>query len=104
MNRCPQLRQPSSRWSADELSGSLDRTIIIQIVMASFRKPHELFRFMSEREQTLAQHDRDRWIMGALHDEQRHLYPRDTLIGSELVPHQQAQRHEPEYRRGHVHG
>src|SRR6185437_15401429 len=98
----PRPQEPSTRGSADELSGCLNRTIIVQVVMASFRKPHELFRFMGEREQMLAQSDRNCWIAGAMHDQKPGRDTRYARVGSKRIPDQPTYRHESKPRGRHV--
>src|ERR1700686_1574717 len=55
---CVKHRQPSAIWSIDKMPGRFDRTIIIEIVMTAFGKPHESFRLVGKREKTLPMKDR----------------------------------------------
>ncbi len=85
-----------------KLSRGFDRTIIVQIIVASFGKPHELFRFMGEREQSLAKSDRNGGIACAMHDQERSRDTRNALVGAKLIPHQPAHRHDSKPRAGNV--
>src|SRR5207248_8196534 len=89
-------------WGADELSRHCGRTKIIEIVVAALRKTYELFWLTREREQPLAEHNRDRRIMFAVHDQQRHIHTGDALVGAKWIAHDEAHGKERKHRRGDV--
>lgn len=53
-------------------------------------KANELLGLAGQGEQALAEADRDRAIMVAVHDQERHIDAQDSPVGMKLVPHQQA--------------
>src|SRR5450755_1005060 len=93
---------PSRR--VDELTRRVKRAEIVEVFVPAAGKAHELLGLMGEREQALSEADGNRRIIRAMHDEKRHGNPRDTLVGMELIAHQQANRHDPKQRAGDVYG
>src|SRR3977135_2640022 len=78
---CSKQSPPSASCSVDELPRRFDRAEIAEIFVTAAGKPDEPFRFMGERKQALAKDDRNRGIVGAMHDEQRQPHPRYALVG-----------------------
>src|SRR3954447_27028393 len=70
---CSKPSPPSAFCGVDELPRRFDRAEIAEILVTAAGEADELFRFMRQRKQPFAKHDRDRWIIAAVHDQQRHL-------------------------------
>jgi len=99
---CAIQRQPSAFCCIDEPPGRFDRAIIVQIVVPPFGKPHELFRLMGERKQTLAKDNRYCDVSAAVHEQERRFHPRDALVGTKSIPHHETYREERKHRRSNV--
>src|SRR5216684_6146116 len=84
------------------MSSRFDRTIIVQIVVAPFGKPHELFRLVGQREQSLAKGYRNGRILPAVHDQERGRDTRNALIRMKLISQQPAYRQDRKSRSGNV--
>src|SRR6266849_602588 len=82
------------------MSSRFDRTIIVQIVVAPFGKPHELFRLVGQREQSLAKGYRNGRIPPAVHDQERSGDTRNALVGMKLISQQPTYRHYSKKRGG----
>src|SRR5258705_1273160 len=80
----------------------VDRTIIVQIVVAPFGKPHELFRLVGQREQSLAKGYRNGRIPPAVHDQERSGDMRDARVRMKLISQQPAYRQDRKSRSGNV--
>ena len=72
----------------DEISRDFNRAKIVQIVMTASREADKPFRLVRQRKQPFAKGNGYRGIERAMHDEQRHLDPRDALVGAELILHE----------------
>ena len=66
-----QDRHAGAVSAADEPPRRFDRAILVEVVMPATGKAHELPGLAGKREQTLAEPDRDRGIVSAMHDQQR---------------------------------
>ena len=84
------------------MSSRIDRAIIVQIVVAPFGKPHELFRLAGEREQSLAKGNRNGRILPAVHDQERSGDTRNALVRMKLIPQQPTYRQDRKSRSGNV--
>jgi len=84
------------------LSGCLNSTKRIEIVVAALGKSDKLLWRVRERKQALPESDRNREITLPVHDQQRRRDTCDTLIGVKPIPQQPAHRNEPKMRSGNV--
>src|SRR5260370_41311228 len=84
------------------MSGRFGSAIIVQIVVAPFGKPHELFRLAGEREQSLAKGNRNGRILLAVHDQERSGDTRYALVRMKLIPQQPTYRQDRKSRSGNV--
>src|SRR5258708_12780555 len=99
---CDEKVKPSAIRAADELSGCLNSTKRIEIVVAALGKSDKLLWRVRERKQALPESDRNREITLPVHDQQRRRDTCDTLIGVKPIPQQPAHRNEPKMRSGNV--
>src|SRR5258707_8548836 len=82
------------------MSSRFGSAIIVQIVVAPFGKPHELFRLVGEREQSLAKGYRNGRIPPAMHDQERSGDTRNALVRMKLIPQQPTYRQDRKNPRG----
>src|SRR5260370_34929144 len=84
------------------MSSRFGSAIIVQIVVAPFGKPHELFRVVGEREQSLAKGNRNGRILLAVHDQERSGDTRYALVRMKLIPQQPTYRQDRKSPSGNV--
>src|SRR5262245_39889920 len=79
-------------WIANESPRRGSCAKIVEIVMVAIRKADELLRLTRQRKQPFAEHNWNRGIACAMHDQQSRLDPRDAQVGAERIPHQPTHR------------
>ena len=95
-------RSAACRSAVDETLRRCNRTILVEIVMPAIAKLDESLGLTGEREQALAEGNRNGGVAPAMHDEQRRRDARYTLVGAEPVPDEMAHGRKWEQRRGQI--
>ena len=80
-----------SKLVRDEQGGEVLEYALIAglIVVAAIGKADELLGLSRKRKQPFAEDHRNRGITRAMHDQQRRCDPRNALVGTERISHQQ---------------
>src|SRR6266700_6974173 len=94
--------RPSAFQAGDEMSSRFGRTKTVQIVVASTGEADKLLRLAGQCEQALAEANRDRRILRAVHDQKGRRDACNTLVGRKRILEQNPDRYKRKRSRGNI--